>query len=77
MCRTLTVWWEDMDGNRIEGTERNFEPPAEFTPDYPTCTCYIEQADGDGKRLRETFVETVLRPMLVQPRIGRIVIEVF
>lgn len=78
MCKNLTVWWEDLDGNRLkEIAPVVYESPAAFTAEQPTCTCWIgDEDDEEGKRLRKHFVETTLRPMLDMPFVGRIVIEV-
>ncbi len=53
-----------------------FESPDKFTPDKPTCTCWIGDKDGDGMILRQTFVEEFLRPFLKKISWGNIIIEI-
>ena len=79
MCRNLTVRATTDDGrtphpNMPEPVD--FEEPDDFTPEFPTCTCWIGDKEGNGKILRTTFVETVLRPFLKQIAWGNIIIEV-
>ena len=77
MCTILTLWWEDLDGKRIEEVQEiTYESPDSFTAAQPTCTCQIGDDSQEGTRLRQHFVESALKPMLAKPFAGRIVIEV-
>ncbi len=78
MCSFITVRATTSDGQpHPEMTETvEFEVPSDFTPEYPTCTCWIGLKEGDGKVLRQTFVEKVLQPFLEKVPYGNIIIEV-
>lgn len=76
MCQTIFVRVTDSDGNpRLDIEEKVFPSPEHFTLEMPTCTCWIGEPEGDGKVLRQYFVETVLQPMLREISFGNIVIE--
>jgi|GEM_PF-5902275 len=77
MCRWISVKVADLHGRiRHNIPELVFETPGEFTPEYPTCTCWIADKEGDGKTLRHTFADTILREMFEKVSVGRIIIEV-
>lgn len=77
MCSTIFAYVTNDTGlRRADIGEIVFEMPSEWTPQKPICTCYIGDADGDGKILRQTFCEEVLQPLLQQVGWGNIVIEV-
>jgi len=71
MCRIITVFAK----NRPEILPLTFDVD-KFTTEKPICTCYISDKEGDGKILRNTFVEECLRPMLEEVSYGDIVIEI-
>ena len=76
MCKEIFVYVTTADGERradIPGV--GFKMPTQFTPEKPICTCYIGDEEGEGKTLRQTFVEEVLRPLFQQVSYGNIVIE--
>jgi len=56
--------------------EVEFEMPDNFTKEKPTCTCWIGDTEGDGKILRHTFCDDVLRPYLEKVSYGNIIIEI-
>jgi len=66
------------DGKQHPGIpeEIEFNMPDEFTKDKPTCTCWIGDECGDGKTLRHTFCDEVLRQFLEKVGYGNIVIEI-
>ncbi len=75
VCRDYYVTWNDMDGKPIEGAEGFDFPSAEEAERLPTCTCWIGDGSPDGEAVFQAFVEH-LRPMLREPFVGKIVIEV-
>jgi hypothetical protein len=77
MCSWISLRATDDKGKpRKDIPDLTFEVPPEFTPEYPTCTCWIALKDGDGKTLRHTFADTVLREMLEKVNWGNIIIEI-
>ncbi len=74
MCRNITVYATDDEGNPYP------DVPAidfsDFEAEFPTCTCWIGDAKGDGAALRHLFTERCLQPMLRAVSWGKIVIEV-
>ena len=78
MCIELTVYATTDNGKTpYPGMpERVKFEVDKFTKSKPTCTCWISDKDGDGKILRQTFVEEVLRDFLANVSYGNIVIEI-
>lgn len=78
MCSTIFIkaLTDDDKPYPIEPNELVFESPELFTPDKPTCTCWIGDKEGDGKILRQSFVEECLQPFLQKISWGKIVIEI-
>ena len=78
MCRELTVYATTDDGQPHPSAPEAlvFESPNDWTPETPTCTCWIGDEEGDGAVLRHTFVERYLRKFLKEVSWGNIVIEV-
>ena len=77
MCKTIFVHAEDDQGNRLTDLpELVFQSPDEYTDEKPVCTCWIGDSAGDGKVLRQTFVEDCVRPFLAEVSWGNIVIEI-
>lgn len=76
MCQSIFVRAVYADGSpNPELPTAEFVVPADFTPAYPTCTCWIGDKEGDGATLRHTFVEECLRPFLEKAGFGDIIIE--
>ena len=78
MCKTIFVRATLGDGETPypdAPEELVFESPSNFTAQKPTCTCYIGDRQGEGKVLRQAFVEECLQPLLEKVSWGNIVIE--
>ena len=78
MCSVISVRATTLEGEPHPNCPKElvFEVPDHFTPEYPACTCWIGNKDGDGKTLRHTFADTILQPMLEEMMIGKIIIEI-
>jgi hypothetical protein len=77
MCSIYFIYATDDKGNRRDDIEgRVFESPEHFTPEKPTCTCWIGDKEGNGKTLRQVFCEEAIQPFLKDVGWGNIVIEV-
>ena len=78
MCKELFVYATTNDGktpypDMLKGVMFQVD---KFTKSKPTCTCWIGAGSGEGKILRQTFVEEVLRDFLENVSYGNIVIEI-
>lgn len=77
MCKIISVFAVTGEGEPYPNCSNGvtFEVD-KFTPEKPTCTCWIGNKSGEGKKLRETFTEEVLREFLEKVSYGNIVIEI-
>lgn len=80
MCRLIMVR-ATTDNNKTPHPSMpepvEFIVPNDFSDrEYPICTCYIGDKEGEGKVLRHTFTETLLQPFLATVQWGNIIIEI-
>ena len=77
MCKSLIVRAETDDGHPYpECLPIEFDSASNFTPEKPTCTCWIGDPEGEGATLRQTFFIECIRPFLERVSYGNIIIEI-